>query len=771
MSMDYYHRIKGSYNQIIANHIYQKSALILLIASPLHTEDIIVENLTPHQLHTALYNISSEKRTDAGVRIVPPSGQTKIPSASSSFFPTITTFVLAGARDAVQLTEQQKLIPYAYAVINSSIAGIGKKTKRVFLQELGDDIGATTEENTDTITVINTTQDTIEVALYYDDDATAYRWGKPISIAPSAKATLQRPEAKCLQKQLGVCTKYYDRNVYFSLSGTDLSPIIKHKQIPYVNVGGLKGKTFVIYDLNGTLKGSLELTWKAHKGVRTATRVLKPNEKKVKDKYEALDYPGKNQNATVRESSALSDQETAFRLKRTAEYVRPACKAIYKKIYNKELPDNVPTPTVALCVSGGGCRAMFTLAGLLAAAEQKKFLPYLTYIATLSGSTWALASWLYYNKSAREHVQYLCKQFTSGIWTDFDILQIQEAVLRKQAYGQPTSIIDIYGALLGDKLFKSYAPHRNPNELFWGTPLPKVVSAEAPYPLYSAVTPRNFSDLVLTGNPFEYYHWITFDPYEVSITDKSIPSWAFGRVFSNNVAAPGVPPCSAGYLLGIFGSAMSINTQDVGNVVLRSIQPQYADDLINITSKNKTLSLLMQQRASPAKVPNFLADGLMTMVDAGMDLIFPFPPLLKRERTVDIIISIDGSAGIKLAPGLRGFQSFLKKQNIDFPEIDLSTIGKTPHSIVWDKQKIDAPMLIHIPLINHKGYENNWDPETSLWSNTMNFVYSEANAKKLTGLSEYMFNEAHEAIERAIAEWLQEHANHTVGVPPGEPAS
>ena len=105
---------------------------------------------------------------------------------------------------------------------------------------------------------------------------------------------------------------------------------------------------------------------------------------------------------------------------------------------------------------------------------------------------------------------------------------------------------------------------------------------------------------------------------------------------------------------------------------------------------------------------------------------------------------------------------FLKKQNIDFPEFNLATIGKTPHTVVWDKKKINAPMLIHIPLIEHKGYHNSWNPEASLWSNTFNFIYTEDNAKKLSGLSEYMFNEAHQAIERAIGEWLEEHATYTI---------
>lgn len=737
-------------------------ALLLLIGIPTRTEEIVIENLTPHQLHAATYSTSG-KRTEAGMRTVPPSGMTTIPQPASSFFST-ATFVLMGATSPEDVADKTDLKPYAYSIVSSGITS--KNQKNIVLQELGNGIGATAKDRTDTITLLNTTDDTIHVALYYDDGQTAYRWGQPQSLAPQGKTSLQRPERKCLQEQLGVCTKYYDRNLYFSRSSNDLKKVMHHKQAPYVNAGGLKGTGFVVYDLNGSLKGALELTWKAQKTGKTIAKILKPDVSKVKEKYDALDYPGKTTTATVRTNSSLSDQEASFRIKRTAEYVRPACKALFKKMYNKELPDNIPTPTIALCVSGGGCRAMFVLAGLLAAAEEANFMPFLSYIATLSGSTWALGSWLYYGKSAREHLTYLCKQFTSSIWSDFDILHVQEAVLRKQAYGQPDSIIDIYGALLGNKLFKSYAPHKNPNELFWGMSLPKVDAAAVPFPLYTAVTPRNFSDLVPTGNPFDYYHWLTFDPYEVSITNKSIPSWSFGRFFSDGTSVANIPPCSVGYLMGMCGAAMSINTRDVGSIVLKSIQPKYADSFINLISKNNTLSLLMQQRGSPAKVPNFLADGVMTIVDAGVDLIFPFPPLLKRERTVDIIISIDGSAGIKLAPGLRGFRDYLTKNNIDFPEFDLSTIGRTPHTVLWDKKKIDSPMLIHIPLINHLGYEKNWDPETSLWSNTLNFMYSEANAKKLSGLSEYMFNEARATIEKAIGEWLQEHADHTVAIPP-----
>jgi len=736
------------------------------IASTLYAKDnIAVENLTSQQLYVATYGLSSGKRTDNGVRMVPPGGSTTIPQPSSSFFPT-TNFVVSAAKSAEKLGDQLVAKPYEYSVISS---GLSKSTKKIILQKLGTGIGATADNGNNNITIVNESDNKIHLALYYDDHTTAYRWGNVYPIEPQEELSLLRPERKCFKKTLDTCTKYYDRNVYLASNIDELSATLTHNKLPFMNVGDAKGKSFLVYSIDDILYGGPKLLANAEKIGKTSKKLLQPDVKKIKEKYNALSYPGKNETAYVRESEALSDKETAFRLKRANAHIRPACKAIFKKLYNKDLPDEVPTPTIALCVSGGGCRAMFVLAGLLAAAEQLNFLPFLSYIATLSGSTWALASWLYYDKSAREHLNYLCKQFESGILGDFNVLQVQEAVLRKAAYGQPASIIDIYGALLGDKIFKSYAPHKNPNELFWGIPLTKVESAEVPFPLYTAVTPRHFSDLKLSGDPFNYYHWLTFDPYEVTVDNKSIPSWALGRFFANNTSTESIPPLSVGYLLGMFGSAMSINQQDTTNIVLKSIQPSYADKLTALSLKSDTLRLLMQQRASPAKVPNWIAEGLMTIVDGGMSLIFPFPPLLKRERTVDIIISVDGSAGIKLAPGLRGFKDYLQKKNIKFPEIDLSMVGKKPYTIIWDASNSEVPMLIHLPLINHPTYKNNWDPETSLWSNTFNFIYSEENAKKLSGLSEVMFNEAHSAIENAIGEWLANQATNITELP-AEPA-
>lgn len=737
-------------------------ALALFGASPIMTaaqDNLLVENLTTRSAQVVTYNQSSHKKTGAKSRTVPPGGAATVERPTSSFFNTgqfRTQFALAAFSDSATIPENTVESPF-YCIIN-------KKTKTIFVQELGTSLGTTAAEETVLITLKNKTTESLFVALYYDDGKTAHRWGQTQQLEAGKSLTIQRPERKCRKEKLGVCTTYFDRNVYFSTKESDLTPTLAHKTINFINVGSTKGPSFVIYTLKSTLLGAApQSIWQAQKGVELVQELLKKDTAAVKELFASLNYPGKDEVATVQERPALSGAETRFRIKRQAEFVRPACEKLYQKLYNKPLPAHSKLPTIAFCISGGGCRAMFATAGMLAAAEELNVLPFVSYIAALSGSTWAVTSWLYSQKSAREHLDALCTQFTKGIWTDFNVLEVQEALHRKDIYEQPQSIIDLYGALLADKLCKPYAPQRNPNLLLWGDELPQIAAATTPFPLCTAVTPGGFTDRTLNDNPYNYYLWLTVDPYTVSLTgpdgqqQKSIPSWAFGRTFAQGTSTNKVPPFSVGYLLGIFGSAISFNTYDAARI---AIDPKLSAELISVISRNKTLALQSQQRASPAKVPNFAAPGLMTLVDAGVSLNDPLPPLLEHERKVDIIIMMNASE----SGGLAHVARYVSQHKIAFPALDLHAAGKQPYIIARDPNNIEAPIVVHLPLRGRPTYDNGWDPFSAWWTNTLNFVYSEANARKLAGLSRAMLQDAQDALEKTIGAWLHEHITQDTAV-------
>ncbi len=716
-----------------------------ILIHTMYSATITIENISSQPAYIASYD-SGGKRITTPLEI-PAGGGGSLPAPKKRLFSVGSPFLIAA-------TDQTSLID-TYVAPFYSRSPISSATKKLYINTLGADLGTTAAEQTDTIKIYNKTGKRIAIALYYDDGTMARRWGDTITIDSDDTSAMIRPERKCRST---LCINHYDRAVYIAETETMLTPTLTSGALPSGAVGSLQGDELYITFDQGTFKAMNSATWKIQQAHTAIKRIVEPKLDTLRTTMLSKPFPGKNMQATVAHSSELSAEEVAFRAKRFAETIRPACATLYQKKYGKPLPGDAKLPVVSLCVSGGGCRAMLAMAGFMAEMERLQTLSVLMYIATLSGSTWYLAGWLQSGLSAQEYSTQIVTQLQSGISNQFSLEQLQKAVLRKAAFDQQTSIVDIYGALLADKLIKPYAPERDPNGVFWGKPDSRVDSAQVPFPIYTAVTPKQFTDLEPTKDPVNYYHWVTFDPYHVELEalQKSIPSWAFGRTFKDGTSVETmVPPLSLGNLMGIWGSAMSINTGDISRVVLGSISSDLSERITSIIHQNDILKYLVQQRTSPAKVPNFAASGVMTLVDAGMALILPVPPLIKKSRSSDIIITLDVSTAVKLAPSLRSLQRYLETHMIPFPQMDLTTAGKQPYTIMWDKTK-DAPVIIHVPLIERSAYHTNWDPESSLFTNTLNFTYTTAQAKMLSGLAQLMAAEVNDALLDTIVTWIHE---------------
>lgn len=708
---------------------------------------ITLENISGQPAYIASYDTS-------GVRLgqpieIPAGGGGTMAAPAKRLFSISRPFLTAHTASA-PLLEQYSAPFYARSPISSSVT-------KMIINTMGTDLGITAEKSTDSIKIYNKTDKHIAVALYYDDGTVARRWGNAIIINTGESSAMMRPERKCKN---ALCMSHYDRTLYIAESASMLTPLLSSGSLASGNVGSIQGDELYITADSDTFKTMNTATWQIQQAQTAIKNIVTPQLEKIRTQVLNKNFPGKNIQATVTHSAELSPEEQAFREKRFAQAIRPACEKLYQEKYGTPLPQNATLPIVSLCVSGGGCRAMVAMAGFVAAMERLDSLSLLMYIATLSGSTWQLAGWLQSGLSAQEYHAQVITQLQSGISNKFTLEQIQQAVLRKAAFDQPTSIVDVYGALLADKLLKPYAPEKNPNMLFWGATDTRVDAATVPFPLYTAVTPKQFTDLEPTNDPINYYHWVTFDPYRVELEalQASIPSWALGRTFSGDISTETMmPPLSLGNLMGIWGSAMSFNTADINRVVVGSVSSDISERITTIIHQNDILKYLIQQRASPAKLPNFAAPGLMTLVDGGMCLILPVPPLLKKARKSDIIITLDASAAVKLAPSLRSLQRYVEGHNIPFPSIDLKTVGKKNYTILWDKDKKEAPIIIHVPLVERASYHNNWDPESALFTNTFNFTYTTAQATMLSGLAQIMAEDVNNALIDTIVTWIYEH--------------
>ena len=122
------------------------------------------------------------------------------------------------------------------------------------------------------------------------------------------------------------------------------------------------------------------------------TKILVTNEirNQLKKSLDAIkNNPYKTQVAHVRVGNELSiDERTALNNRSQITY------AAFEKLVNQSLEKNIKLPKVSFIASGGGYRAMAITLGFLEGAQQTGLFDTITYMATLSGSTWALGGYL-----------------------------------------------------------------------------------------------------------------------------------------------------------------------------------------------------------------------------------------------------------------------------------------------------------------------------------------------------------------------------------------
>ncbi len=274
-------------------------------------------------------------------------------------------------------------------------------------------------------------------------------------------------------------------------------------------------------------------------------------------------------------------------------------KSILKAEFNIDQPLRM-----AFCCSGGGVRAMVGAMGIFQAAARFKVLQSSLYMAGLSGSTWMIAPWSYlylqnklnqdYEKSLQQMVDNWkiilndpsMVQVGSKVYTPANLTGKQASIFASQvalrlAYGLPITAVDVYGAMVGNFALKLIGNNQLTAE--WSSIAHLLENGDLPFPLCSAV----FNG-VLPENRFSKneYEWCEISPCEVGGTKIGyIPLQYLGSTFlgskldvSDGQLRPEYP---LSYLLGIFGSAFSMNLNDVINKVIPSVQ--YNVDKYKIT--------------------------------------------------------------------------------------------------------------------------------------------------------------------------------------------
>ncbi|RBQ68066.1 hypothetical protein FVER14953_07273 [Fusarium verticillioides] len=413
------------------------------------------------------------------------------------------------------------------------------------------------------------------------------------------------------------------------------------------------------------------------------------------DAHDPLINPEIRYSAKVRVSPNLCDEEKEF-LSRRKRVARVGL-AKYLGLKEEDVhPDDVPT--IAMCGSGGGLRALIAGTGSILATEEDGLFDCVTYTSGVSGSCWLQAlSLTSFNKGnirnllehlkarASTHIAYppVAFQSLSSMPTNKYLLSGMVEKLK----GDPKAdfgLVDVYGVLLAARyLVPKGDLGVNDRDFKLSNQRQYVQYGQLPMPIYTAVR-HEIPDLpeAAEQGPIEaeiakekakkeaWFQWYEITPYEFFCEEfgAGIPTWALGRRFNQGCDVPPedgfhLPELRLPLLMGIFGSAFCATLSHYYREIKPLVQGLTGFGTIDELISTRDDDLVKVHPIDPAKIPNF-AYGMhgklpettptsiydneyIQLMDAGMSNNLPIYPLLRPGRDVDVLVAFDASADIK----------------------------------------------------------------------------------------------------------------------------
>lgn len=397
--------------------------------------------------------------------------------------------------------------------------------------------------------------------------------------------------------------------------------------------------------------------------------------------------------ADVRVSSELCEEEKEYLARR--KKVALVALSKYLDIPEKDIhPDDVPT--IAMCGSGGGIRALIAGTGSMLATEEDGLLDCVTYTSGVSGTCWlqalcltsftkgSVAALLDHLKArASTHIAYPPAAFQAV--TTLPTSKYLLSGLVEKLRGDPKAdfgLVDLYGLLLGARYLvpkgelnvdeRDFKLSNQREYLQYGqVPLPIYTTIRHEIPgLAASSTEQETEQAKEKAKKEAWFQWYEVTPYEFFCEEfgAGIPTWALGRRFQNGSDVTPesgfhLPELRMPLLMGIFGSAfcatLSHYWREVKPLVKGMSVFGAVDDLI--AGRNEDLEKV--HPIDPASIPNFcygmhgklpqttpqsIYDSeYIQLMDAGMSNNIPIYPLLRPGRDVDVLLAFDSSADVK----------------------------------------------------------------------------------------------------------------------------
>lgn len=592
------------------------------------------------------------------------------------------------------------------------------------------------------ITLHNESDLTIFAAPYYSYKDKAKQASAVKELKAHTTAPFERPSIKLLD--LGT------REIIAALQREKLTTEISAAMLmrfPRENIANPLYNDFYLISLGGETKIFNHINWKIVQPIinklKSATAVVVAA---TVDQLRKLWQPAHATPTKVRQAGkGLCDEEKKYISERRKK-INTALKKIGISV------DAGQEPVIALCGSGGGVRSTVAYNGIKNGLAKIGLLDAIMYEATLSGSTWEAAPSAHMQLSPAQFKQFLKERLPSGILNKrFSLIELSSNLFRKVVFAKPISLVDLYGAMLGSMFLKE--PQQELYKATLSQQAKSLHTGNRPMPIYTAIT---------SAQP---YVWLSFTPYEIGSDELGafIAPSSLGRQFVKGTSVNYAPEESLCYLMGTFGYAIGVNLKEVMRIMGNKIESKFIHDLLHKTSQETVIGNI---RLLPGEYNNFTYQmpgtnksynnkRQITLLDAGIHYNLPIPPLLRKERAVDIIIVIDNSAGTT-GDELRKTEQYFKQKGLSFPTIDYTRVHNTI-TVFEDAEHPATPIIVYMPLVKNNKYSENFDPKNCPDDacSTFNFTYKTEIIEELSGLTEFTIIENKEYITKLIRDRIK----------------
>ena len=365
--------------------------------------------------------------------------------------------------------------------------------------------------------------------------------------------------------------------------------------------------------------------------------------------------------ASVRIGKGLCDEELAF-IQHRKKYAKLAL-ARYLEIPEAEI-DVQDVPTIALCGSGGGLRALVAGASSCLSAQESGLFDCATYTAGVSGSCWLQTL---YNSSLGgcrfgKIIEHLKRRIGTHIAYPPAFLELlTHAPTNKYLLSGTVEklkgdskaefgLVDVYGLLLAARLMvprdelsvddRDLKLSSQRKHLHQGAnPMPIYAAVRHEIPIEEVKKGKSTSDKGVDAVKQEakkeaWFQWFEFTPYELSCEELeiAIPSWSIGRHFDQGKSKPrenglSLPELRIPFLMGIWGSAFCATLAHYYKEIRPIVQNLAGFGGIDELIEGKNEELIKVHPIDPGQIPNYALGLKGVLPSTCPDSIFKTPYL------------------------------------------------------------------------------------------------------------------------------------------------